>query len=288
MRGAPRVALISHGLWVRRYGADPGVVGRTLSLETSRGPVPQVPIIGVLPPDFEMPVEAADILLPAAAASARPEIPVRAPVMTFARLKPDVTPERAEADAGARSGRRCRRSRRRRFRAAWQVQPLHDRRIGDAARVAWLLIGAVAIFLLIACVNVTNLMLARVAERQREFAVRAAVGAGKIRLARLALAESLLLSLAAGGVGLLGGLRAPAGRSSRWRRRHFGIAEASIDVRVFVVAVVLSSSPGWRSACGRRSPSFAPGGCRGCARPARRRRARSRACGSRWSPCRSR
>ena len=62
--------------------------------------------------------------------------------------------------------------------------------------------GAVAIFLLIACVNVTNLMLARVAERQREFAVRAAVGAGKIRLARLALAESLLLSLTAGGVGL--------------------------------------------------------------------------------------
>src|SRR3990172_4502337 len=88
------------------------------------------------------------------------------------------------------------------FREEWRVRPLHDRRVGDAARVAWLLMGAVAVFLLIACVNVTNLMLARIGERRREFAVRAAIGAGRMRLARLALAESLLLALAAGGVGL--------------------------------------------------------------------------------------
>ena len=119
-------------------------------------------------------------------------------------------------------------------RAEWsaraRVQPLRDRRVGDAARVAWLLIGAVAVFLLIACVNVANLMLARVAERQREFAIRAAVGAGKVRLARLAFAESLLLALAAGGIGLLLAFAlletfvamAPAGVP--------GIAEASIDL----------------------------------------------------------
>src|SRR5690606_29133189 len=106
-------------------------------------------------------------------------------------------------------------------------------------RVGWLLVGAVVTFLLIAWVNVSNLMLARVAERQREFAVRAAIGAGRERLTRLAFAESLLLSLAAGGVGLLvavGLLRtfvamAPAGIP--------GIAEASIDVRVFVLAAAL-------------------------------------------------
>ena len=125
------------------------------------------------------------------------------------------------------------------YREEWRVRPLRDRRVGDAARVAWLLIGAVAVFLLIACVNVTNLMLARVGERRREFGVRAAIGAGRMRLARLALAESLLLSLAAGGVGLLIAFAlletfvamAPPGIP--------GIADASLDLRVLVVAALL-------------------------------------------------
>ena len=165
--------------------------------------MPQVPILGVLPPDFEMPVDAADILLPSQMRPLDPRSAVRAfSLMTFARLRPDVTPERAELMLASAVGG-CSAFVPPGSRAAWRVRSLHDRRVGDAARVAWLLIGAVAIFLLIACVNVTNLMLARVAERQREFAVRAAIGAGKMRLARLALVESLLLALAAGGVGLL-------------------------------------------------------------------------------------
>jgi predicted permease len=124
-------------------------------------------------------------------------------------------------------------------REEWLVRPLHDRRVGDATRVAWLLVGAVAAFLLIACVNVTNLMLARVGERRREFGVRAAIGAGRMRLARLAVVESLLLALAAGGIGLLVAFAlldtfvtmAPPGLP--------GIADASIDLRVFVVAALL-------------------------------------------------
>jgi putative ABC transport system permease protein len=238
VRGAPRVALISHGLWVRRYGADPSVVGRTLSLETGTRPVQRVPILGVLPPDFEMPVETAEILLPFQLRPLDPDLPFSSFITTLARLKPDVTPERAELMLAPQlpamlelmpSNPR----------AAWRVRPLHDRRIGDAARVAWLLIGAVATFLLIACVNVTNLLLTREAERQREFAVRAAVGAGKVRLASLALAESLLLSVTAGGIAFLVALAllktfvtmAPPGIP--------GIAEASIDGRVFVVGVLL-------------------------------------------------
>jgi predicted permease len=185
-----------------------------------------------------MPAEAADLLLPA---QLRPLVPLPFPtlVMGFARLKPGVTPERAELMLAPQLPEM------QKFwgpsaRVAWAVQSVRDRRIGDAVRVGWLLIGAVAVFLIIACVNVANLMLARVAERQREFAIRAAVGAGKIRLARLALAESLLLSLTAGCVGLLAAFAllrtfvamAPAG--------IFGIAKASIDVRVFVVAAMLA------------------------------------------------
>ena len=238
VRGAPRVALISHGLWVRRYGADPRAIGRALNLESETRPAQRVPIVGVLPPDFEMPVQAADILLPLQLRPLDPDLPFSTFITTLARLKPEVTPERA-AQMLAPQLPAMLKLMPANPRAAWRVQPLHDRRIGDAARVAWLLMGVVAVFQLIACVNVTNLLLARVAERQREFAVRAAVGAGTIRLARLAFAESLLLSLTAGAVALLVAFAllktfvrmAPPGIP--------GIAEASIDGRAFAIAILL-------------------------------------------------
>ena len=244
VRGAPLVAVISHALWRSRYGADPAAVGRTLSLDSTNAPVQRVPIVGVLPADFEMPVGTADILLPMQMRPLDMKQPFMSFLTAFARLKRDVTTQRAALMLAPQltdvlqfispSGRATWSAR-----ASWRVRPLRDRRVGDAARVAWLLIGAVAVFLLIACVNVANLMLARVAERQREFAIRAAVGAGKMRLAGLALAENMLLALAAGGIGLLLAFvllntfvaMAPAGLP--------GIAEASIDLRVFVVAIVL-------------------------------------------------
>jgi predicted permease len=243
VRGVPWVALISHRLWVRHFGADPGVVDRTLSFEG--GPsLLQVRIIGVLPPDFEMPLqtmplESADVLLPAQLRPLDPDDPFSTSIMTLARLRPDVTPERARLMLESRWPEAGPRTPGSRFSEEWRVRPLHDRRFGDGTRVAWLLMGAVAVFLLIACVNVTNLMLARIGERRREFGVRAAIGAGRMRLARLALAESLLLALAAGGIGLLVAFvlletfvaMAPPGLP--------GIADASIDLRVFVVAALL-------------------------------------------------
>ncbi len=262
VRGAPRVALISHGLWVRRYGADPGIVGRALTLDSTEAPVQRVPIVGVLPPNFEMPVGTADILLPA---QMRPLVPDQASlrfITAFARLEPDVTPERAELmlapQLPAMSELMPPSSR-----SAWRVQSLRDRRVGDAARVAWLLMGAVGTFLLIACVNVTNLMLARVAERQREFAVRAAVGAGKIRLARLALVESLLLSLAAGGVGLLVAFALLKAFIAMAPPGFPGIADASIDVRVFVVAALLIVTTGMTIGLWPAISVFRAGGMQG-------------------------
>jgi predicted permease len=264
VRGAPRVALISHALWVRRYGADPEVATRTLNLETARyGRLQQVSVIGVLPPDFEMPVTSADVLLPSQLRPIDLKFPFASPVMAFARLKPDVTPERAAIMLAPQlqefselpPGRHT-----------WLVRPLRDRRVGDVARVAWLLVGAVAAFLLIACVNVANLMLARVAERQREFAVRAALGAGTLRLARLAVAESLLLALAASAVGLalafalldtFAAMAPTAGAVAQ------SVAAASIDTRVFLVTALLAVITGVTISLWPAISVFRAGGMRG-------------------------
>jgi len=241
VRGAPQVALISHALWVRRFGADPGVINRMLPLERA-GSLLQARIIGVLPPDFEMPLERGDILLPAQLRPIDPNSRIRTSLTVLGRLGSDVTPDRARQMLESRGQKIMQLPPG--FREQWRVRGLHDRRFGSAARVAWLLIGAVAVFLLIACVNVTNLMLARIGERRREFGVRAAIGAGRVRLACLALAESLLLALAAGGIGLLVAFAlletfvtmAPPGIP--------GIADASIDLRVFVVAALLVALTG--------------------------------------------
>jgi predicted permease len=128
--------------------------------------------------------------------------------------------------------------------ASWRVRPIRDWQFGDTSRVAWLLLAAVGVLLTITSVNVANLMLARVAARRREFALRAALGGGRFRLARLALGEALLLTLAAGGLGLLlafallktfAGM-APASIPS--------VADASIDARVFGAAILLAATTG--------------------------------------------
>jgi predicted permease len=249
LRGATPVALISHALWIRRFGADPGVVNQTLSLDRGSSfleapSLLQAHIIGVLPPGFVAPLDAADIVLPAQMRPVDATDKLLTSYTVLARLRTDVTPERARQMLESRWPEVRPEMRIPNFRWEWRVRLLHDRRVGDAPRVAWLLMGAVAVFLLIACVNVTNLMLARVGERRREFAVRAAVGAGRHRLARLALAESLLLALAAGAIGLLvafGLLRtfvamAPPGFP--------GLADAAIDLRVFAVAALLVVAAG--------------------------------------------
>jgi predicted permease len=237
VRGAPRVALLRYGLWVRRFGGDRNAIGRTLNLDGQ-----PVSIVGILPPDFEPPEGSADVFLPQ---QLFPIAEARFWLRTIARLQPNATVQQAEAAAqpvmagwmarnpnvGNSAGP---------FAAHVRVRSLLDSQVGDAPRAAWFLLGAVAALLLIACVNVTNLMLARIVARQREFAVRSALGAGKSRLARLALTESLLLSVAAGSLGLLIAFAllkvfvamAPASIPK--------IEQASLDMRVLAVASALS------------------------------------------------
>src|SRR5580704_3880536 len=242
VRGAPRVALIRYDLWMRRFGADRNTIGRTLNLDGQ-----PVFIVGVLPPDFEMPQGNPDVLLPEQLGPLAPMQSGRW-FMVVGRLKSNVTPKQAEAATRPLMARMLQPIQDGNARLVfpqlsedrWRVRSLRDREVGDAPRVAWFLLGAVGVLLLISCVNVANLLLARVAARQREFAVRAALGAGKSRLARLALTESLLLSLTAAGLGLL--------IASALLRIFVAmapgsipkIAQASLDLRVLAVASALA------------------------------------------------
>jgi putative ABC transport system permease protein len=236
LRAAPAVAIISHDVWTRRFGADPGGIGRSIELSGKR-----IRVIGVLPSGFAVPGGQADILQPQQLS------PDDGSILTaFGRLKPGVTPEQAKAaiapliEATAKGNALGMPGQK----VQPRVVPLRDYLAGEASRVAWLLLGAVAGLLLIACVNVANLILARMAVRDREFAVRSALGAGGARLARLAITESVLLAVAGGGIGLVVAttmLRvfvrlAPSSMPE--------IDEASLDLRVFAVAAVLALAAG--------------------------------------------
>src|SRR5262245_17004955 len=248
-RGAPPVAIISHDVWARRFGADSAAIGRTIDLNGK-----PIPVIGVLPAGFAMPAVDAEILQPQqiypipfdlVMPDGRRTQNLGGFLTAFGRLKPGVTPQQAQAAvASIIEDKRTGLPRITQDQGQPRVVPLRDYLVGDASRVAWLLLGAVAGLLLIACVNVANLLLARMAARNREFAVRSALGAGRARLARLALTESLLLAVAGGGFGLL--------LAAALLRVFVQLApssipelnQASLDLRVFAVAGVLALAAG--------------------------------------------
>lgn len=196
---APRVALLSYALWQSRFAGDPKVAGRIISLDGK-----PVEIVGVLPSTFEMPtLNATDMLLPQALDVAaldrnHPQLVLRA----FARLKRAVTTPQATA-ALQPWFQDSLRFVPPQFRGevSLRVRSLRDRQIADSRVGAWVLFGAVLAVLLLACTNVANLLLVRGISRQRELAVRAALGATRVRLARQTLTESLLLAVIGGATG---------------------------------------------------------------------------------------
>jgi len=233
----PKVALLTYGVWVSRFGRDRSVVGRSVQIDTH-----PVRIVGVLPRDFEMPgLEKVDIVVPEALGRIgdKPGQPIHV-LRAFGRLRQGMTisqavdllqpvfkyslslaPPRFQSEVHMR------------------VRSLRDRQMQDVRLVAWILLGSVMAVLLIACANVASLLLARAAARERELAVRSALGATRVGLMRQMLTESVLLSVigtAAGcavAEGLLRVFVATAPSSLPF------MAKAQLDVRIVAFMVAL-------------------------------------------------
>ena len=239
------VAMLSYGYWQRRFGGDPSVIGRNIQVDSQTRE-----IVGVMPRGFVVVNQDFDVLVPLAF-DPRHQILAGFGFNGIARLKPGVTISQANADIermlgiwmdswsnngnGSGGGR---------FYETWKIsgaiRPIKQEVIGNIGSVLWVVMGTIGVVMLIACSNVANLLLVRTEGRQQELAVRAALGAGRARIAGEVLTECLVLALIGGvaGIGIaMGGLRLLAAIGpANLPRLH----EISLDARSIAFTLGLS------------------------------------------------
>ena len=235
--GANRVVILSNGVWRSRFGSDPQVIGRSLTLNNQSHTV-----VGVMPPGVQFPVgfgymgkvlnDPVELYVPIAAGSNELK---RGNYSFFAigRLKPGASIEQARAEMTAIEKRLEQQYPEGNAGIGVSLVPTYEQTVKEIRPALLVLLGAVGFLLLIACANIANLMLARTASREKEIAIRTALGASRLRVLRLLLGESLLLSLAGGLLGLLLALWGTDALIALAPDNIPRLNEVGIDVRVF-------------------------------------------------------
>ncbi len=196
---APAVAMVTHGFWQRRHGGDPALLGQTIEVNGT-----PTTIVGILPPSFAFaPFSEAELVVPA-----RPDGSFAARrnlhwLQVVGRLAPGVTIEAARAEVGEIARALSVENPETNKGGGAHVLPLADQILGKVRPILWVLLAAVGLVLLVACANVANLVLARQAGREKELAIRAALGASRARLFALLTVDSLVHAMLAGAAGTL-------------------------------------------------------------------------------------
>ena len=238
-----RPAMISYALWQRHFGGDTAVIGKTMFLGGTR----PWHIIGVMPRGFAFPLQSTDLWLPTLwAPGERALVMFRRAHMirVIGRMKEGVTPERANADLQIVVKKLQQQYPATNAQMGAGVTTIRDWIVGDTKKPLLILLGASIVLLLIACANVGNLMLVHALARAREMSLRLVLGASRLRIARLALTQSLLLSLIGGLVGLAVGWLGARGLIALQPQGMLPVTEIPLDGRVWLFAIALTTISG--------------------------------------------